>query len=106
MTLRLIIIGLAVASVAAPAQARMSHVLPFGDDLLGGGAVQQMADPAGALFQQMFRDFANAPERLPKTGPRNDMDATLDAMEQAKIGFGEGRPARTSRRGRKARPRS
>jgi hypothetical protein len=95
----LALLGLAAAALAAsPAQARMSHSVLFGTDLLpndldggiggvGGFSVQHMADPAGALFERMFRDFSAAPERLPRARPRNDIEATLDAMQDARVGF-------------------
>jgi hypothetical protein len=97
----------AAALAAGPAEARMSRTLLFGDDLLGGFALQQTADPAGALFERMFREFSNTPERLPRQRPRNDIDATLDAMQDAKVGFGDTRSGMKAgrRRGRAIAPR-
>ncbi len=91
----------------------MSQTALFGADLslleLGGSVSMPMSgDPAGALFERMFRDFSNAPERLPRPRPRNDIEATLDAMADTRMGFGEARAktVRTRRGSRAATPKS
>ena len=110
MTRASVLIGaLALAVTAAPAQARMSLPVLFGGDLLDqglGGSIsfvaQSNGEPPGAMFERMFREFSTAAERLPRTRPRSDMEATLQAMEDGHVGFGASKPS-TRVRGRPAR---